>query len=214
MSGLRVEGDRHNVRGQLRRERGRKRPATGPGCFRQRPGRPRPGRPSGALEHRGEPSRLPAVTPHCRSGPALRLAGAALAAGLGGLARLVQAALEGATAPPPPAPPSCPHCGLPQERYRTLYDGHWVLLEPRILVPAHTVPPHRRWVFTSDGAAMTLWDAEPLPETRCRIAHRMVCPYLPRDDPWPWTTALRQENERRGQRLFNLPAGWALPDAG
>ncbi|MGY3064629.1 hypothetical protein ACVWZD_008951 [Streptomyces sp. TE3672] len=42
----------------------------------------------------------------------------------------------------------------------------------------------------------------------------MVCPYLPRDDPWPWTTALRQENERRAQRLFNLPDGWALPDAG
>ncbi|WP_241196706.1 DUF6083 domain-containing protein, partial [Streptomyces sp. ADI95-17] len=52
----------------------------------------------------------------------------------------LQAALEGATAPPPPAPPSCPHCGLPQDRYRTLYDGHWVLLEPRILVPAHTIP--------------------------------------------------------------------------
>ncbi|MEL5955680.1 hypothetical protein AADR41_13045 [Streptomyces sp. CLV115] len=30
---------------------------------------------------------------------------------------------------------------------------------------------------------MNLWDAEPLPGTRCRIAHRMVCPYLPREDP-------------------------------
>ncbi|WP_331731811.1 DUF6083 domain-containing protein (plasmid) [Streptomyces sp. NBC_01005] len=126
----------------------------------------------------------------------------------------LQAALEGATAPPPPEPPDCPHCALPQDRYPTLNDGYWVLLEPRILVPAHTVPPRRRWVFTSDGAAMNLWDAEPLPGTRCRIAHRMVCPYLPRDAPWPWTTALRQENERRAQRLFNLPDDWALPDAG
>ncbi|MFG2632277.1 hypothetical protein [Streptomyces sp. NPDC048473] len=33
-------------------------------------------------------------------------------------------------------------------------------------------------------------------------------------DPWPWTTALRQENERRAQRLFNLPDDWDLPDAG
>ncbi|MFD0629835.1 DUF6083 domain-containing protein [Streptomyces sanglieri] len=107
-----------------------------------------------------------------------------------------------------------PHCGLPQDRYRTLYDGHWVLLEPRIVVPAHTIPPRRRWIITTDGTAMNLWDAEPLPGTRCRIAHRMVCPYLPRDDLWPWTTALRQENERRAQRLFNLPDGWALPDAG
>ncbi|MFB7216334.1 DUF6083 domain-containing protein [Streptomyces sp. NPDC056255] len=69
----------------------------------------------------------------------------------------LQAALEGATAPAPPVPPN-----LLQDRYRTLYDGHWVLLEPRILVPAHTVPPCRRWVSISDGAAMNLWDAEPV----------------------------------------------------
>ncbi|MEV7856242.1 DUF6083 domain-containing protein [Streptomyces sp. NPDC088183] len=47
-----------------------------------------------------------------------------------------------------------------------------------------------------------------------RIAHRVACPYLPRDDSWPWTPALRRENERRAQRLFNLPDDWALPDAG
>ncbi|MFC9621267.1 hypothetical protein ACFTXM_15160 [Streptomyces sp. NPDC056930] len=35
-----------------------------------------------------------------------------------------------------------------------------------------------------------------------------------RTHPWPWTTALRQENERRAQRLFNLPDDWDLPDAG
>ncbi|WP_406163215.1 MULTISPECIES: DUF6083 domain-containing protein [unclassified Streptomyces] len=62
-----------------------------------------------------------------------------------------------------------------------------------MVVPTHTIPPRRRWIITTDGTAMNLWDAEPLPGTRCRIAHRMVCPYLPRDDLWPWTTALRQE---------------------
>lgn len=56
---------------------------------------------------------------------------------------------------------SSSHCGLPQDRYPTLFDGHWVLLEPRIVVPAHTVPPRRRWVLTADRVAMNLWDAEP-----------------------------------------------------
>ncbi|MFF1834867.1 DUF6083 domain-containing protein [Streptomyces sp. NPDC058231] len=124
----------------------------------------------------------------------------------------LQAALEGATAQPPPAPPDCPHCGLSQDRYPAHYTGHWVLLEPRIVVAAHTVPPRRRWILTPDGKAMNLWDAEPLPGTRCRIAHRAVCPYLPREDDPLWVTALRQENERRAQRLFDLPDTWDLPD--
>ncbi|MCX4537994.1 DUF6083 domain-containing protein [Streptomyces sp. NBC_01669] len=38
----------------------------------------------------------------------------------------------GATAPPPPEPPGCPHCGLPQDRYPTPHEGHWVLLEPAV----------------------------------------------------------------------------------
>ncbi|MFD9601571.1 DUF6083 domain-containing protein [Streptomyces sp. NPDC059970] len=59
-----------------------------------------------------------------------------------------------------------------------------------------------------------MWDAEPLPGAQCRIAHRMVCPCLPREDPPLWATALRQENERRAQRLFNLPDDWDLPDTG
>ncbi|MFD5064941.1 hypothetical protein [Streptomyces sp. NPDC058394] len=42
----------------------------------------------------------------------------------------------------------------------------------------------------------------------------MACPYLEPEDSWPRTTMLRQENERRAQRLFNLPDGWALPDTG
>ncbi|MET7791631.1 DUF6083 domain-containing protein [Streptomyces sp900116325] len=101
----------------------------------------------------------------------------------------LQAALEGATAPPPPAPPDCPHCALPQDRYPTLHEGHWVLLEPRIVVPAHTAPPRRRWIITPDGNAMNLY-------------------------PWPRTTVLRQENERRAQRLFNLSDDRYLSDTG
>lgn len=61
---------------------------------------------------------------------------------------------------------------------------------------------------------MNLWDAEPLPGTQCRIAHRTVCPYLRPEDLWPWSTALRQENERRALRLFNLPEDWGLPGTG
>ncbi|MFF2411770.1 DUF6083 domain-containing protein [Streptomyces sp. NPDC058092] len=125
----------------------------------------------------------------------------------------LQAALEGATAPPPPAPPNCPHCGLPQDRYPTL-DGHWVLLEPGINVAAHTIPPRRRWILTTDRKAMNLWDAEPTQGAQCHIAHRAVCPYLPPEDDPLWVTALRQENEHRAQRLFNLPDGWDLPDTG
>ncbi|MET7444023.1 DUF6083 domain-containing protein [Streptomyces sp. NBC_01685] len=124
-----------------------------------------------------------------------------------------QALLEGATAPGPPEPPDCPFCDLPQDRYATGYAGHWILLEPRILVPAHTVPPRRRWVITSTGTALNLWDAEPLPGARCRIPHRVACPYLAREDHWPWMTALREHNRRRMQRLFELPDE-GLPDAG
>ncbi|WP_392675849.1 DUF6083 domain-containing protein [Streptomyces sp. LN785] len=124
------------------------------------------------------------------------------------------ALLEGATAPRPPTPPDCPFCDLPQDRYATHYEGHWVLLETHIVVPAHILPPRRRWIIASDGAAMNLWDAEPLPGTQCRIAHRSVCPYLQPEDDWPWTTVLRQENERRAQRLFSLPDDWGLPGTG
>ncbi|MFI6647192.1 DUF6083 domain-containing protein [Streptomyces sp. NPDC050529] len=124
-----------------------------------------------------------------------------------------QAALEGATAPPPPAPPDCPHCGLAQDRRPTDYDGHWVLLEPRVVVAAHTVPPRRRWILAPDGTAMNLWDAEPLPGTRCRIAHRAVCPCLALEEAPSWLTGLRQKNEHRAQRLFEVPDEGDPPDA-
>ncbi|MFG2924671.1 DUF6083 domain-containing protein [Streptomyces sp. NPDC048305] len=129
-----------------------------------------------------------------------------------------QALLEGATAPRPPSPPECPFCELRQDRYPTSYAGHWILLEPRVLVPAHTVPPRRRWIVTSTGTAMNLWDAEPLPGTRCRIPHRLACPGLVAEDVWPWLTALRTHNGRRTQRLFDLPGdgfpGNGFPDRG
>ncbi|MDT0427008.1 DUF6083 domain-containing protein [Streptomyces salyersiae] len=123
------------------------------------------------------------------------------------------ALLEGATAPRPPSPPDCPFCELPQDRYPTGYAGHWVLLEPRVRVAAHTVPPRRRWIITPDGVATNLWDAEPLPGTVCRIPHRAVCPRLLPEDHWPWMTALRDHNDLRTRRLFDLPEE-GLPDAG
>lgn len=124
-----------------------------------------------------------------------------------------QVLFEGAIAPRPPAPPECPFCDLRQDRYATSYAGHWILLEPRVLVPAHTLPPRRRWFITSTGTAMNLWDAEPLPGARCRIPHRIACPYLVPEDDWPWVTVLRRHNWERAQRLFDLPEE-GLPDTG
>ncbi|MFJ8885358.1 DUF6083 domain-containing protein [Streptomyces sp. NPDC102402] len=124
-----------------------------------------------------------------------------------------QVLFEGATAPGPPAPPECPFCDLRQDRYPTSYTGHWILLEPRVLVPAHTLPPRRRWVITSTGTAMNLWDAEPLPGARCRVPHRIVCPYLVPEVGRPWVTVLRRHNRERAQRLFELPEE-GLPDTG
>ncbi|WP_371611947.1 DUF6083 domain-containing protein [Streptomyces clavifer] len=123
----------------------------------------------------------------------------------GSLTHAFHALLEGAVAPRPPAPPDCPYCDLPQDRRHTGYPGHWILLEPRVLIPAHTVPPRRRWIITSDGIAMNLWDAEPLTGTLCCIPHSIVCPQLLPQDLWPWVTALRHHNKQRRQRLFDLP---------
>lgn len=124
---------------------------------------------------------------------------------------IYQALLEGAVAPRPPYPPDCPFCDLRQDRYRTHYAGHWVLLEPHVIVPAHTVPPHDRWIITPDRRAMNLWDAEPLPGARCRIPHRLVCPYLRPGDFEPWITLHRQMNRDRMGRLFELPEDGPSP---
>ncbi|MER5850452.1 hypothetical protein ABT126_26275 [Streptomyces sp. NPDC002012] len=45
-----------------------------------------------------------------------------------------------------------------------------------------------------------------------RAPHGLPLP--PARRPPLWATALRQENERRAQRLFNLPDDWDLPDTG
>ncbi|MEU0137544.1 DUF6083 domain-containing protein [Streptomyces sp. NPDC006296] len=133
--------------------------------------------------------------------------------GSGRPAAACQAHREGATGPSPPAPPACPSCGLPQDRYPTEYPGHWILLEPRVLVPAHTVPPRRRWIITSTGTALNLWDAEPLPGARCRVPHHLVCPWREPEDHWPEVRALRRRNAGRAGRLFELPDE-GLPDEG
>lgn len=127
----------------------------------------------------------------------------------------VQDTLEGATGPAPPAPPDCPFCGLRQDRFATLYPGHWVLLEPGVTAPVHRVPARRRWIIAGDGTAYNTWDAEPTPGATCRIAHRLVCPQLEPEDPWPWATAMRTENRRRMERREEqLPEHGDLPDAG
>ncbi|OKJ27813.1 DUF6083 domain-containing protein [Streptomyces sp. CB01580] len=124
-----------------------------------------------------------------------------------------QALREGATAPPPPEPPDCPDCGLRQDRYPTLYEGHWVLLEPGIAVPSHHLPPRRRWVIGVDGTAINTWDAEPTPGAFCHVPHHLVCPCpnVGAAWPWPWGAAMREENDRRSQRLFELPTPGLRP---
>ncbi|MEU9760823.1 DUF6083 domain-containing protein [Streptomyces sp. NPDC047987] len=125
----------------------------------------------------------------------------------------LQALAEGATAPPPPKPPDCPDCGLRQDRRPTLYQGHWVLLEPGIAVPAHHLPPRRRWVIGVDGIAINTWDAEPVPGALSRVAHHLVCPFPTVAPLWPWPRGMemRAENNRRSSWLFDLPGPETCP---
>lgn len=121
----------------------------------------------------------------------------------------VQARAEGATAPAPPEAPVCPECGLEADRYPTLSRA-WVLLErldPVNVVPSHMVPPRFRWLINTDGVAWNTWLAEPTPGAQCRIPHHLVCPGLEPANPWAWLTAVRLENERKAQRLYNPPRG-------
>ncbi|MFF9899110.1 DUF6083 domain-containing protein [Streptomyces longispororuber] len=113
---------------------------------------------------------------------------------------------------------TCPYCGLPQDRVLTLQQD-WVLLEPEITPLAHVVPAEYRWIELSDGRVTVYGVCPPDPFQRCRIEHRLVCPGQQLPDLWPWLTAMRQENERRVDRLSNpaqeLPGPpTALPDAG
>lgn len=122
---------------------------------------------------------------------------------------------EGATAAGPPALPVCPECGLEADRFPTLSQA-WVLLEPLDpvnTVPTHMVPPGFRWLIDSDGTAWNPSLAEPTAGAVCRVPHALVCPGVPEANPWRWLTAVREENERRAQRLYNPPRSTA-PDAG
>lgn len=118
-----------------------------------------------------------------------------------------EAVRVGANAPAPPAPPICPECGLNADRFPTYTDA-WVLLEPLDpveVLPSHFVPPGQRWMVDENGVAWNAGDAEPAPGMACRIAHRLACPGLEPLDLWRWLTAMREENARKAQRLFNPP---------
>lgn len=109
----------------------------------------------------------------------------------------------------------CPHCGLPQDRVATL-EQDWVLLEPGMRVPAHLVPPERRWIELSDGR-VAMYGVCPVDGTqRCRIEHRLACAGQRLPDLWPWLTTLRDENKRMARRQEPAPAPGddQLPDVG
>jgi len=119
----------------------------------------------------------------------------------------VEAVDAGADADGPPDPPVCRECGLEADRFRT-WSGHWVLLEPLdpvVEVPTHMVPPFFRWAIDPEGLACWLRAAEPPQGATCRIPHRLVCPGIELPNPWSWLVAVRGENERRAQRLYNPP---------
>lgn len=94
---------------------------------------------------------------------------------------------------------TCPYCGLPQERVATL-DADWVMLEPGMEPPAHTVPADRRWITVADGRVTVYGVCPPVVEQRCRIEHELACPGRALPDLWPWLTSLREENRRASER--------------
>ncbi|MDW8809409.1 DUF6083 domain-containing protein [Streptomyces scabiei] len=111
----------------------------------------------------------------------------------------------------------CPLCGLPQDRVATL-EQDWVLLEPDMRPPAHTVPAEYRWIELSDGRVTVYGVCPPDQFQRCRIEHRLACPKQALPDLWPWLTGLRGENARQAHRQSDPepprvpPQDW--PDAG
>ncbi|MEU6524408.1 DUF6083 domain-containing protein [Streptomyces sp. NPDC046924] len=94
----------------------------------------------------------------------------------------------------------CPYCGLLQDRVATL-EQDWVLLEPDMCPPAHTVPPEHRWIELFDGRVTVYGVCPPDQFQRCRVEHGLACPARPLPDLWPWLTSLRGENARRVERL-------------
>lgn len=126
----------------------------------------------------------------------------------------VEARDEGADAPAPPVLPLCRECGLEADRFPTLSNA-WVFLEPLNPVrevPAHMVPPFFRWLVTEDGVAWCPGGAEPAPGATCRVPHRLVCPGIELPNPWSWLVAVREENARKAQRLYNPPRFPEGPD--
>jgi hypothetical protein len=127
-----------------------------------------------------------------------------------------QAAIDGATGPEPPAPPYCPNCGLPGDR-RATYTGQHVLLECRLLIPAHLVPGGHRWYLDGNGTAWNGGLGEPTPGAQCRIPHQLACPGLSLDEirPWVWLTAVREVNALEARRMADEDAfPGELPDVG
>lgn len=108
---------------------------------------------------------------------------------------------------------TCPYCGLPQERAATL-DHDWVMLEPGIQPPAHTVPAQHRWITLPDGRVTVYEVCPPVTEQRCRVAHELACPARELPNLWPWLTALREENKRASKRRDEPDPPAALPAAG
>ncbi|MGW0904982.1 DUF6083 domain-containing protein [Streptomyces sp. NPDC002853] len=110
---------------------------------------------------------------------------------------------------------NCIHCGLPQERVRTL-DNDWRMLEPGMRVLAHLVPAKHRWIELSDGR-VALYEVCPVDGVqRCRIEHALACPEQGLPDLWPWLTALREENARKAERGPEPPGepDTGLPEVG
>ncbi|WP_328536691.1 DUF6083 domain-containing protein [Streptomyces sp. NBC_00344] len=93
----------------------------------------------------------------------------------------------------------CPYCGLLGDRVLTL-EHDWVLLEPDMMPPSHTVPAEHRWIVLADGRVTVYGVCPPDPSQRCRIEHRLACPAQPLPDLWQWLTSLRGENGRRVER--------------
>ncbi|MFD3933032.1 DUF6083 domain-containing protein [Streptomyces sp. NPDC058614] len=107
----------------------------------------------------------------------------------------------------------CPECGVAGAWHPT-YTEAWVLLEPAQILPAYIVPPRQRWLIDGNDIAWNTGDDEPAPGAPRRIAHRLVCPGLERQDLWPWLTALELENARRAQRQADQGTLPQLPDTG
>ncbi|GAA1887873.1 DUF6083 domain-containing protein [Streptomyces durmitorensis] len=90
-----------------------------------------------------------------------------------------------------------------------------ILLEPGLRVPAHEIPPERRWIEIPDGKVAMYGVCPPVQSQLCRVEHALVCPNQPLPpDPWPRISKLREANAARVEQPV-LPLGdEQLPDVG